>query len=173
MSCDFGVNGKLIEFDGPTTYESPEDRRPRWSVDDLGDLAPVAIGVRGLNASVKDLRVLRDVYYIAVRMSSNTDNDYQTYVDDEALQALFADPEQWATSSVFSSRRTIEVELGAGQYFPMGDNSPQSKDGRLWGEPPYVERDLLTGKAVLVYWPHSWNSPVPFLPNLGSMRLIR
>ncbi|MFO0818799.1 MAG: signal peptidase I [Pirellulales bacterium] len=169
----FWVNGKLIEFDGPTTYESPEDRRPRWSVDDLGDLAPVAIGARGLNASVKDLRVLRDVYYIAVRMSSNTDNDYQTYVDDEALQALFADPEQWATSAVFSSRRTIEVELGADHYFPMGDNSPQSKDGRLWGEPPYVERDLLTGKAVLVYWPHSWNSPVPFLPNLGSMRLIR
>ena len=74
--------------------------------------------------------------------------------------------------TLFDTRRYIEFPLEQDQFFPMGDNSPQSKDGRLWGEPAYVERELLTGKAVLVYWPHSWNEP-PMLPNFKQMRLIR
>jgi signal peptidase I len=65
------------------------------------------------------------------------------------------------------------------QFFAMGDNSPQSLDSRLWQRSPgmkttklfdpnnpepgricqrpdreyYVERDLLIGKALLIYWP--------------------
>lgn len=167
------VDGKVIEFEGPTTYVSPEERRPQWSPTDLGDLTPAGIAVRNATARVKRLRVLRDVYYIAIRMHLNTDNDYQQYLDDDSIQEVFADPKQWATTTLFPSRRMIEIDLDTDQFFPMGDNSPQSKDGRLWGDPPYVERDLLTGKAVLVYWPHSWNSPVRFLPNIGRMRLIR
>ncbi|MFO0867809.1 MAG: signal peptidase I [Pirellulales bacterium] len=167
------VNGNVVSFEGPTTYQSPEDRRPEWSPQNLGDLAPAGVGTRGLSAQVTHLRVLRDVYYIAIRMHLNTDNDYQQYMNDDDIQEILADPQQWATTTLFPSRRMIEIELGADQFFPMGDNSPQSKDGRLWGEPPYVERELLTGKAVLVYWPHSWNRPIPFTPNLGRMRLIR
>ena len=79
------------------------------------------------------------------------------------------------------------------QFFPMGDNSPESQDARCWagvkqhgGLPPhiaaeayrwadahYVPRDLLVGKALMVFWPHPWNSPVPFTPNVKRMKLIR
>ena len=71
----------------------------------------------------------------------------------------------------------------------MGDNSAESSDARLWrnrdprtgGQPggAYLERRLLIGKALCVYWPHSWNripgTPIPFplFPNVEDMRLVR
>jgi hypothetical protein len=70
------------------------------------------------------------------------------------------------------------------QFLPLGDTSPQSKDARLWPEvnpvtgavlppPAYVSRNLLTGQALVIYWPHSWRAPIPFLPNFRRMGLIR
>ena len=44
---------------------------------------------------------------------------------------------------------------------------------------PYLDRRLLIGKALCVYWPHSWNqipgTPIPFplFPNIADMRLVR
>lgn len=169
------VDGAVIEFQGPTTYQSPEDRPPRWSPQDPGDLAPVGVGVRGVNAQVRHLRVLRDVYYIAIRahMGGDRGTDYDSPLLPDEIQQVLARPDLWESTDLFASRRAIDVELGPNQFFPMGDNSPQSKDGRLWEGDPWVDRDLLTGKAVLVYWPHSWNKPIPFLPNFSRIRLIR
>jgi signal peptidase I len=68
----------------------------------------------------------------------------------------------------------------------LGDNSPASKDGRLWGPVDYVERRLLIGKAVYIYWPHaipaSFSFPVnifgskkyiPFWPSFSKMERVR
>jgi hypothetical protein len=49
----------------------------------------------------------------------------------------------------------------------MGDNSPRSKDSRLWSNTRHavhryaVPRIALVGKALFVYWPHG----IPFLDN--------
>jgi len=72
------------------------------------------------------------------------------------------------------------------QFFMLGDNSPASKDGRLWGPVDYVERRLLIGKAVYIYWPHGipagFSFPIrifgadkyiPFWPNFARMRRVR
>lgn len=74
--------------------------------------------------------------------------------------------------------------LNGDQFFCCGDNSPQSLDGRLWGDPEawvafefdkapgVVPRDLMLGKAFFVYWPAPhWNT-IP-IPDFGRMRFIR
>ena len=64
-------------------------------------------------------------------------------------------------------------ELLDDQFFALGDNSPASSDARGWVGHHYVERENLVGKALFVYWPHSWWSPIPFLPNFKRMGFIR
>ncbi len=58
------------------------------------------------------------------------------------------------------------------QLFPLGDNSPQSSDARMWQEHFRASATLLIGKALLIYWPHPWYRPIPYLPNFKRMRLI-
>ncbi|MGQ9575943.1 MAG: signal peptidase I [Thermoguttaceae bacterium] len=85
------------------------------------------------------------------------------------LAELFSDPKRWC---FFQYRRQVEFALGADQFLMLGDNSPESKDSRLWegdGAPYFVRRDLLKGKALWIYWPHSWDripgtDRIPFLP---------
>ena len=82
--------------------------------------------------------------------------------------------------------KQVDFALNEDQLFVMGDNSAESSDARLWvnsdrGKPggPYLDRRLLIGKALCVYWPHSWNqipgTPIPFplFPNIADMRLVR
>jgi signal peptidase I len=44
-------------------------------------------------------------------------------------------------------------------------------DGKL--VPSCVHRDLLIGKALFIYWPHSWDWPVPLFPNFARMGFVR
>jgi len=78
--------------------------------------------------------------------------------------------------------------LGEDQFFVLGDNSPNSEDGRWWdqpgianeGVPEYrtgvVPRDYLVGKALFVYWPSGFKPfarfPFGVIPNVGRMRFI-
>ncbi len=77
--------------------------------------------------------------------------------------------------------------LEAGEYFVLGDNSPNSYDGRWWATPGIgnngisyragiVPRDFLVGKAVFVYWPGGFRvfpkSRSAVIPNIGQMRFI-
>lgn len=76
--------------------------------------------------------------------------------------------------------------LSGDQFFVCGDNSPQSLDARLWGDPdPWVAkvidstpgvvpRDLMIGKAFFVYFPSLFtgeSSGLP-VPDFGRMRWI-
>jgi signal peptidase I len=77
--------------------------------------------------------------------------------------------------------------LGANEYFVLGDNSPNSYDGRWWTKPGVgnngvsyragvVPRSYLVGKAVFVYWPSGLRffekSRPAIVPNIGQMRFI-
>ena len=67
------------------------------------------------------------------------------------------------------------------QSDPSG--SQMNSMSRLWSSyrgiddepdpPTFVRRDLLIGKALLIYWPHAWRRPIPLLPNFRRMGLIR
>ncbi len=81
--------------------------------------------------------------------------------------------------------------MGADEFLMLGDNSAESKDSRLWEEDPdtpfYVRRELLKGKAVWIYWPHSWDRVpgsdkmasfpngiwFPLFPNFSRMGFVR
>ncbi|MGD9636423.1 MAG: signal peptidase I [Pirellulales bacterium] len=188
------VNGSLVEFDGNTEYDvdkvfgGRDAIIPQTSDSDPGDLAPVGIGARGTKLAVDRLQVWRDIYYVAD--SSNRSRAYDPVTDfnhplDMTLLSLPFDPKLWPR---LSERHHVDFPLRDGQFFVMGDNSPESSDARLWssGDPnggkpggAYLERQLLIGKALCVYWPHSWNripgTPIPFplFPNFGDMRLVR
>jgi signal peptidase I len=181
------VNGKVVSFDGPTTYDSDEVIRPVWSQTDPGDLAPAGVGVEGGAVQVENLRIYRDKYYIAIAGGINDDNDYLSVdrgpnnqsAEAETVLRIYGEPESWSTTPLFApeNRRYVTFELQEDQFFPLGDNSPQSQDARLWSgvppfPPPYVHRELLIGKALMIYWPHTWNRPIPFWPNFRRMGLI-
>jgi len=164
------IDGDRVTFAAPTTYEPPESSRPHWSAAEPGDLAPVGIGSRGLAMKVERLKIYRDVYYVATY--GTPAHEYRLPYSAREIRAILNDPERWSTTSLFEKRNTLTETLGPNQFFPMGDNSPQSSDARLWPE-HYFARNLLIGKALFIYWPHPWHSPIPYFPNFGRMRLIR
>ncbi|MCC7334869.1 MAG: signal peptidase I [Pirellulaceae bacterium] len=194
------VNDRVVEFDHSTQFDSRklrpqnDDRRPYWTEADPLDAAPLGIGGQDLQLTVKRARVYRDIYYIAVqgggfaRQYSDYDLDRlppllaaipdsslrgQVRSASEAISAVYAHPRWWDQTSLFSQRGTLGFQLEADQYFPMGDNSSHSSDARAWVGHNYVEQKYLLGKALLVFWPHTWNSPIPFTPNFARMDLIR
>ena len=179
------VNGNVVKFDGPTTYVCDANLRPMWTKADPLDLAPAGIAAKGCKVQVSSMKIHRDIYYIASDPDSNAQDDYtQSPTPDDfsgrSLSLLFSQPELWEqNAALFTTRRSAEFKLEKDQFFPMGDNSSHSSDARIWSGPRgqriehYVDRNLLIGRAMCVYWPHTWNSPVPFTPNPGEMRRIR
>jgi len=91
--------------------------------------------------------------------------------------AIFRDIHYTATKYANGPKHGRAIEkpftLGEDEFFVLGDNSPNSEDGRLWtrqglankGLPPYrtgiVPRDYLVGKALCVYWPSGFKFPWP------------
>jgi len=169
------VNGRRVATDTPTTWQRsleeaatarPVVRGGRPGGNEPDDLAPVGIGVAGGSLRVAGIRVLRDIFYIA-----------------SGSQAAMVGREP---SELF-----LEFPLGPDQFFVLGDNSSASKDGRAWGtldEPlHHVDRRLLVGRALVVFWPHAvptpwnvkvlercgWELRLPSLPNFARMRFVR
>lgn len=76
--------------------------------------------------------------------------------------------------------------LNDDQFFMLGDNSPNSEDGRYWTEqgldpwvratidptPGVVNRDLVVGKAFVVYFPAPLSGGPLLAPDFGRLRWI-
>ena len=129
--------------------------------------------------TINQLRVFRDIYYVATSQESRT-TDHRYGIDSE-IYALMTDPQRWQPGDSFDARGEVTFSLAKDQFFALGDNSPFSKDSRLWGpDQHFVERDMSIGKAVLIYWPHPWRIGIPgtefnlgLIPNFTDMGLIR
>jgi signal peptidase I len=155
------VNDKPVVFEQPIVWETPlaeaAVRQPLLAAvvpgdDDPSDLAPAGIMVTASQqpaaVSVSALQVLRDGYYIgAVGVGRRGE---------------------------IREKSVLAFPLEADQFFVLGDNSAASKDGRLWSDVYHVDRRLLIGRAVAIFWPHmvpaAWHVTVR-LPVLGEVRL--
>src|SRR5262249_33106776 len=110
---------------------------------------------------------------------------YLPMMDEGDVAQFFSNSAMWESPSPtepspFDQRRKVKFTMKADQFFVLCDNSPASSDGGLWGQNRhFVERRLLLGKALFIYWPHSFNRvsgtniPFPYFPNFSRMRFIR
>ena len=202
------VDDEVMSFDTPTTFDIKsflpfDEVAPQYDgPGSPGDASPVGIAVRGGTATVHRMTIDRDKYYISTNNSNEAMLDYDmgalrdfvgVTVRAEEIQAVMGEPTLWSEFPGWKSRRRVSFPVGKDQFFPMGDNSPESLDARIWAgtklrygrdesvdpnsyrfaNASYVPRDLLVGKALAIFWPHPWRTPVPMVPNFQRMRLIR
>ena len=97
---------------------------------------PVSVGSQGAAVAVGQLKVWRDTYYTTSRTPSDPDVKFQ--------------PEDPSTWPVFETAPVSTFYVQPGHYLCLGDNSPESSDGRSWG---LVPERLLLGRALFVYYP--------------------
>jgi signal peptidase I len=81
----------------------------------------------GVECNLGSIRVYRDIYY--------TGNEMRM---------------AFAANGKAVTLKSVESGGDENEYFPCGDNSPASFDGRYWG--PVPERNMM-GQAFLVFWP--------------------
>jgi len=137
------------------------------------------------------VRILRDVYYTSTGKASVPTGPLGEFA---RSQGVAGQTLGWGTTGNPITLAKCPEETDLDEFFVLGDNSPQSLDGRGWtaaaptlrmydesGRPIYelgtVPRYNLIGKAFLVYWPAGFRLPglpgLPYVPNVGKMRLIR
>jgi signal peptidase I len=190
------IDGDLIETGETAVFETETLNLPTDA--DLAP-AGIAVAA-GLNAEVSQLQLLRDIYYrndlivmsdpqqvMAKPGTTEFRNEYfNSQVEEhtspdfrnrQALSSCLRSPEAYAIR-YSEIREDLVAEYGDDLYFALdddeylmlGDNSPASKDSRLFdnysrpmrgiSSSRYAVRDFdLIGKAMFIFWPHG----VPFL----------
>ncbi len=168
------IDGDAVAF--PTsTYEPFGGQLVQLPGED--DLTPIGVAAANVAATVSHLKVSRDVYYRADFIDSRTaqrpDNqrapskEAETDGNEQRLYDAADDPDVYAdlyksVAPWLKPDGGIEnrLTLGADEFLMLGDNSPRSLDGRLWGNlrggvhRHAVPRNALVGKALLIFWPH-------------------
>ncbi len=175
----------------------------------------VVISASGGPCELTHVKVYRDVYYTCPRSVDNTaifmrDNplgDYARKLQDMEHVSLpgwgdrpskrdggwnIHSRQGWATTDNPITLRKFK-DSSLDEFFVLGDNSPASRDGRVWteaaptlklwdGDQPLYQlgtmpRYNMIGKAFYVYWPAGYHVPglpgLPIVPNFGRMRMIR
>ena len=113
--------------------------------------SPIGLGVPGGSVDVGSLKIFRDVYYT----SSLANTPKRPFGVDAPYQ------------------------LGADEYFVLGDNSAVSNDSRFWDGSPVVRGTLLLGKPFLVHLPGQvvplevFGRSVYWIPDPWEIRYIR
>jgi signal peptidase I len=188
------IFGEGVEYDDASgSHALPTD----------ADLAPAAIRVTGTSVTASDLVLKRDIYYTLNPGTSDYWPDHSETPPSMEILDYLADPSRLSFLSKLPSK---DYPIGEDRFLMLGDNSPQSKDSRGWSDedrrkPEYpidhpnagwdesnrasweVPRNLLTGKAFFVYWPHgkpfgpelqiSRDFRIPFRPYFERMKWIR
>ncbi len=148
---------------------------------------------RGARFEVSSVRVMRDVYYTSPRLQRSEPGPIGDFA---RKMGIHGGEPGWGTTNNPIKLRKFPENPDLDEFFCLGDNSPQSLDGRQWvhaaptlrlykdkekNEPLYqlgtVPRYNMIGKAFFVYWPSGFRLPglpaLPIIPNTGRIRIIR
>lgn len=176
------VNDWLVSFDKSAEYQRYGAGAFPIQQPTEADLTPVGIAAKNLSGRVSHLLLERDIYYRGEYLHPDEQyysvphmQGYSEYTgnDKSRLRDNLSDPDawweeyssHWLSNSDEIDPSILEFELGPDEFFVMGDNSPRSKDSRLWPNQRHakhrhaVPRRALVGKAFFIYWPHG----IPFL----------
>jgi hypothetical protein len=169
------VDGREVLATDDTQYGPDLRQLIRLGTSGIQSEPSVVLTAADWTLELDHLAVHRDVYY---RSDGRLDN-----ASTKGIRNPRAGYPGWGTA-----RSPTLLRDDPPDYFCMGDNSPQSKDARLWWEVcPMLEYrgdyklgtvpgDQLIGRAFFVYWPsgHRLSRETPaIIPNVGRMRLIR
>jgi signal peptidase I len=138
-----------VAIDGQLLFD-PFDFDVSNAVDSSSD-SPIALGVRGGELTVSDLRIYRDIYYTS----------------------------SLANTPRHPHGMSAGVRLGEDEYFVLGDNSPVSNDSRFWNEGPVVRGSMFLGRPFLVHLPGQvvplkvFGRSVCWVPDPRQIRYIR
>jgi signal peptidase I len=139
------VDNNLVFGEEGVTYVPAKDLGP-VEKNDLDE--PASILVKGAKVQVRHLKLFRDTYYTMGR-AQPSNADHGGNVD-------FSNPKTWQPLMDLKDEvATLYVQPE--HFLCLGDNSPESSDGRSWG---LVPKRLLLGRAVVVYYPFYF----PFWP---------
>lgn len=179
------------------------------------DLQPARVAVKGAAVDLSGLVLKRDIYY-TLKPGYSDFSYYDPNADPGKSRPLdvggtdpadnvarkfdvLADPSRFPELADLAVR---DFNIRPAHYMMMGDNSPNSKDGRDWStsdqlaqnpetgwdpnlrESWEVPEHLIIGKAFYIYWPHGklmgpsaklpvLNLRVPFRPYFERMKWIR
>jgi signal peptidase I len=137
----------------------------------LGDFI---VDYRNYNSTLRESSTREARQQYAQSMHGVSAEELLTKMSNDVLDrnVLASNPNLWGQSGMTTGRSMYEYQMNEDWYFPMGDNSAASSDARSWQRHHVPER-LMIGRAVVVFWPHWWNAPIPFMPNFQRMGLIR
>ena len=162
----------------------------------IAELIPtprVRIDARGGGCKLRQVRVLRDVHYTSPLLRDIEPGPLGAHARSRQ-PGVSVGQKAWGTIGNPISLRRDAKDHDLDEFFVLGDNSPQSHDGRTWtsaaptlrlvdedGRRLYqlgtVPRYSLIGRAFFVYWPAGFRVPglpgLPLIPNFGRMRFIR
>lgn len=158
----------------------------------------IHVAASGGASRLMHLQLSRDVFYTSMNqepISPGPLGDYARSLGEGSTMGSNPAP-GWGTMDHEITLHRYPDNPDLDSFFCLGDNSPQSLDGRAWikaaptlrlwkdvakTKPLYqlgtVPRYNIIGKALFVYWPAGFRPPLldilPILPNVGRMRLIR
>jgi signal peptidase I len=176
------VDGQLIDLGPNVVFDDVPTSGPSNA-----DLSPVGVSAQKLAATVSDLLIQRDIYYrndsILFREEHGTtgapggftDTRHISEVPPDGISALTESarfPEIYARRYADLTARNheqfgdvLDYVLDDDEYLMCGDNSPASKDSRLFdyfgrpmrghgGHRHAVRQSDLIGEALWIFWPH-------------------
>ncbi|HEV3119745.1 MAG TPA: S26 family signal peptidase [Gemmataceae bacterium] len=124
-----------LPFAEGVNYPAPNVRGPT-----IEDLKPARIGVKSGGVTVSGIKLWRDTYYTA-----NVDPARQP--DHGGERVDFAQSSTWGP---LEHLPVLTMYVQPNHFLCLGDNSPESSDGRSWGTVP---KRLMLGRALLIYYP--------------------